>query len=273
MKAIKFRSVGSVVHFLNEILANLGYKVLVSNNFGFDTDVSIRDFQKKNKLVVDGNVGIKTWSVLIEKNTDFLSHNHKFLSEQDLMVFAINHNIELATIKAVNEIESSGKGFLNSGKPKILFEGHIFWKELVARGFDPSQFLNNETRDVLYERWTKKFYLGGDAEYLRLEKAYQINPNQGFREAANAATSWGSFQIMGFHAKNLGYKSVSDFVEKMNISEKEHLEAFGRFLKAKKLIPFLKDKNWAEFALHYNGSGYKANKYDEKLALAYKKYL
>lgn len=272
MDALKLKSVGNSVHFLSEILSNLGYKVLVSNSFGFDVEVAVRDFQKQNHLVIDGLVGLKTWSVLIEKNTYFLSHNSKFLSEQDLMVFAINYNLELATIKAVNEIESSGKGFLNSGKPKILFEGHVFWRELVSRGFDPNQFLTQDNKDVLYEKWTKKYYLGGDAEHTRLQKAIHINSNIGVKEAALSATSWGAFQIMGFHAKGLGYKSVGDFVTKMNVSEREQLEAFGRFLEAKKLIPFLKEKNWVDFAQQYNGSSFRANKYDQKLEAAYKKY-
>lgn len=38
-------------------------------------------------------------------------------------------NVEPAVIKAVAEVESNGEGFFN-GKPKILFEPHIFWKQL-----------------------------------------------------------------------------------------------------------------------------------------------
>ncbi|MBU7571486.1 MAG: DUF3380 domain-containing protein, partial [Flavobacterium sp.] len=32
------------------------------------------------------------------------------------------------------------------------------------------------------------------------------------------------------------------------------------------------NKNWAEFALRYNGKGYKTNRYDEKLMKAYARY-
>ncbi|WP_428463505.1 N-acetylmuramidase domain-containing protein [Photobacterium kagoshimensis] len=34
----------------------------------------------------------------------------------------------------------------------------------------------------------------------------------------------------------------------------------------------LTEKNWAQFAKGYNGSEYKKNKYDTKLAEAYKKH-
>ena len=34
----------------------------------------------------------------------------------------------------------------------------------------------------------------------------------------------------------------------------------------------MQQKNWARIAYLYNGSGYKANKYDTKLAAAYNKF-
>jgi hypothetical protein len=44
------------------------------------------------------------------------------------------------------------------------------------------------------------------------------------------------------------------------------------FLKKNNLIETLRSKNWAVFALKYNGPAYKTNKYDEKLQRAYLKY-
>ena len=59
--------------------------------------------------------------------------------------------------------------------------------------------------------------------------------------------------------------------------EREHLEAFGNYIKinsfrGKKVIDWLRQKNWANFAHAYNGAGYKQNKYDTKLQRAYDKY-
>lgn len=272
MKTIKYNIKTPEVITLCEMLNNLGYNLVVSDSFTLAVDSAVKDFQMKNNLVVDGIVGTKSWSKLYELNLQFTNHNDKFLSEQDLINFANIFELELATVKAVNEVESSGKGFLLSGKPKILFEGHIFWKELERRGINPNDYCNSNTAEVLYKSWTKKYYVGGEGEYARLQKAMQINPNQKFTDAANASASWGCFQIMGFHALPLGYASMDDFVQKMYLNEGEHLKAFGQFLKTNHLISYLQNKDWDEFAKRYNGAGYKMNKYDTKLANAYAKY-
>ncbi len=272
MKTIKYNNKSPEVILLCEMLNNLGYNLVVSDSFTLAVDVAVKDFQTKNNLVVDGIVGMKSWSKLYELNAQFTNHNSKFLSEQDLINFANIFQLELATVKAVNEIESSGKGFLLSGKPKILFEGHVFWRELEKRGIDPNNYYNSNTANVLYKNWTKQHYVGGEGEHVRLQKAMQIGSDQRFMDAANASASWGCFQIMGFHALPLGYTSIDEFVQKMYVNEGEHLTAFGKFLSTNHLIPFLQNKNWEEFARRYNGAGYKANKYDTKLAAVYAKY-
>lgn len=272
MKTIKYNNKAPEVLLLCEMLTNLGYQLVVSDSFTLEVDTAVKDFQMKNNLVVDGIVGTKSWSKLYELNLQFTNHNNKFLSEQDLMHFATVFELELATVKAVNEVESSGKGFLLSGKPKILFEGHVFWRELEKRGINPNDYYNGNTANVLYKSWTKQHYVGGEGEYLRLQKAMQLGSGQHFIDAANASASWGCFQIMGFHALSLGYSSIDDFVQKMYLNEGEHLKAFGQFLKTNHLISYLQNKNWEEFAKRYNGASYKVNKYDTKLATAYTKY-
>ena len=278
MKTIKFRSNGQEVHFLAEILEKLGYKVYVSNYFGTDIDAAVKDFQLKNGLVVDGIVGLKTWMKFIEKEKQIVESNDKLLSEKDLIYFSDRYGLELAAVKAVNQIESSGKGFLAFGKPRILFEGHVFWSELKKRNIQPNNFLNSLSQDVLYEKWTKKYYRGGEGEYERMEKAANISALPGTKEAAYCSASWGAFQIMGYNYKNLGYNSIDSWVSAMNEHEREHLAAFGKFISmksisGKKLIDWLREKNWDKFAEGYNGSGYKKNKYDEKLKAAYSKYV
>lgn len=277
MKTLKYRSRGQSVHILEEILVKLGYKVHVSEYFGRDTDSAVKEFQLENSLVVDGMVGAKTWSKIIEKEQQLFSFNDKFLSEQDLIAFANANNLELAVVKAVNEVESRGKGFFLDGKPVILFEGHVFWRQLKKRDIDPKILSNNSNGDVLYEKWTRKHYIGGVKEYDRLEKAAAITSSSVVKEAAYCSASWGAFQIMGYHYKSLGYPSINNFISKMYEHEREHLKAFGGFIsinsfRGRKLIDWLREKNWANFAHAYNGSGYKQNKYDIKLQRAYEKY-
>lgn len=272
MTTIKYNNKTPEVITLCEMLFKLGYQIKVSDSFTLEVDAAVKDFQRKHNLIVDGIVGMKTWSKLFELNTGFTSQNDKFLSESDLIDFANNYGLEVAVVKAVNEVESSGKGFLLSGKPKILFEGHIFWSQLEKRGINPADFSNSNTQNVLYRKWTKIYYQGGEKEYERLDEAINISSNPLFKDAAYCSASWGAYQIMGFHAKPLGYANVQEFVDKMYLHEREHLKAFGKFLEVNNIISHLKNKNWAEFARRYNGSGYKLNKYDEKLQRAYVKY-
>ncbi|WP_026952682.1 N-acetylmuramidase domain-containing protein [Algoriphagus mannitolivorans] len=273
MRYIKLRSRGEFVSYLQELLGKLGYDIPATGYFGSMTDAAVRDFQKKNDLVVDGEVGIKTWTVLIGKTKPAQELESKFLGEQDLRDFAVENNLELAAVKAVNEVESSGKGFLVDGRPKILFEGHEFWKQLKLRGINPSSIANASNADVLYSSWTRSHYIGGAGEYSRLEKAASLDPDPKFREAALSSASWGSYQIMGYHAIKLGYGSVQEFVDEMYEHERNQLQAFGRYITVFGCINHLRVKNWAKFAHCYNGPQYAKNKYDIKMANAYLKYL
>jgi hypothetical protein len=254
------------VVLLQSLLIKAGHDISADGAFGPMTEAAVKDFQKKNKLVVDGIVGQKTWRTLLsEEPENPVELKSRFLSESDLQTVAKDLGVELAVIKAVNEVESSGQGFLG-GKPKILFEGHIFWRRLKEHGLDPKSLVP-DNENILYSRWTREHYFGGAREHERLDKAKKIHEN-----AALESASWGLFQIMGYHWETLGYKSVKDFVMLMNKSEGEQLKAFGRFILVNNLTKYLKSRDWANFARRYNGPGYKENKYDEKLERAYNKY-
>ena len=173
--------------------------------------------------------------------------------------------VEPAVIKAVAEVESSGDGFLVSGHPKILFEPHVFWKELVKRGINPASIPN--ASDILYQKWGSLPYGKNSAQPERLKRAIAIN-----RDSALSSASWGKFQIMGYNWQLAGFATLDAFIAAMHIDEDQHLHAFVNFVKNKNLVDELQRKDWAGFALGYNGSGYKQNKYDEKLATAYNKF-
>lgn len=185
---------------------------------------------------------------------------NKLLTEKDFIQAANEIGCEVAAIKAVSEVEAPKGGFLPSGKPTILFEAHIFSAK-TGRKYDLTH------PKISSRKWNKTLYLGGEREYKRLEQAKQLDEN-----AALQSTSWGKFQIMGFNFKICGWDNIKSFVSDMYISEGQHLKAFIGFIKSKKLDKYLISKDWAKFALRYNGTGYKQNKYDEKIAAAYKKY-
>lgn len=189
------------------------------------------------------------------------------LTEADLAAAAKKLKCELAAIKAVAEVESSGNGFLSNGDVKILFEGHIFYK------YTKGAFAKTHPT-ICYKKYTSAFYTRGpnaDArgagELNRLNQAIALD-----RTAALMSASYGKFQIMGFNFATCGFKSVEDFYTAMQISEGEQLEAFCEYIIHSSLDDELRLKRWADFARKYNGPLYKKNKYDTKLAVAYAKY-
>ena len=189
------------------------------------------------------------------------------LADEDFRTMAERLGVEEATLRAVVEVECSSRGgFLSDGSPRILFEGHIFWKRLKARGIDPEP-LAAANSDILYPRWTRAHYRGGSGEWDRFARAAKIS-----LEAAIESTSWGLFQIMGFHWRTCGCRSAGEFRERMEHSEREQMALAMQFLEKTGIAEYLKTKDWCTFALRYNGSGYKSNQYDTKLAAAYRRY-
>jgi hypothetical protein len=183
------------------------------------------------------------------------------IQEQTFIDSAKRLNCDVAAVKAVAEVESSGGGFLSTGEVKILFEPHIFWKELKAVGINPI------VSDICYPKWGTKPYGKTSEQHSRLQKAVAIH-----REAALKSASWGLFQIMGFNFKMCGCITIQEFINKMSESEDSQLELFVNYIISAKLDDELRNLQWAQFASKYNGPGYAKNKYDIKLATAYKKY-
>ena len=125
------------------------------------------------------------------------------LTENDFQRVADLLGIEVAVVKAVQAVETGGHGgFVAPGRPMILFEGHIFWRELKKRGLDPDRYVaGNE--NILYPKWEKGHYYGGMKEYERLEKAREIH-----KEAADASFM-GMFRL---YDSRLRYKYLKLFL-------------------------------------------------------------
>lgn len=177
--------------------------------------------------------------------------------------------IEPALLKAVQIVEAAGRdGFLSDGRPQILFEGHIMYKEFHKKFPDRDlAYLCKKFSMVFYPKWDKSKYFGGLGEYKRLELAKEID-----EECALKATSWGMFQIMGFNHNLCGCKDVFDFVHKMSESHEKQLELMYYFMNNSGCLKELKEKDWAGFAKKYNGPGYAQNAYDQKLRNAYENF-
>lgn len=264
METVRINSKGAPVETLQKLLSAHGYPVAVTGTFDDATRQAVIGFQQKYGLDADGIVGYRSWEALFFANRG----DSKALTDDDFRLAAQLLDVEPAALKAVKKVESGRYGgFLPSGRPVILFEGHIFWSQLKKRGINPEEHVaGNE--GILYPKWDKSHYKSGEAEYTRLEQARQIN-----QEAADASASWGMFQIMGFNYAACGEKSVSGFVKMMCRSELHQLLLSARFIRSGGMLPALQKKDWAGFAKRYNGPAYAQNKYDEKLAAAYRKFV
>lgn len=163
--------------------------------------------------------------------------------------------VDVPTVRAVAEVESNGVGFLPDGRPKILFERHIF-SRLTERRFDLAHPDISNPDPGNYE--------GGADEYPRLYRALQLDG-----EAAAQSASYGHFQIMGFNWRECGEKSLYGFLFAVHNSADSNLGLFTAFILHKGLADELQRRDWSGFAAKYNGPNYRANRYNAKLAAAY----
>lgn len=190
------------------------------------------------------------------------------MTDQQIINISKQNNLEPAAVKAVIMVESGGSGFDSHNLPKILFEGHIFWNQLIHVGINPKS-ISKGNEDILYFKWTKDYYKLD--QWIRLNRARKIH-----EDSALNSTSWGLFQIMGFNHKMCGYDTVKQYTDDMYKSEDLQLQAFINFIKNDckgNKYKALQNKDWKLFAQLYNGPEYAKNHYDTKLAENYNKYL
>jgi peptidoglycan hydrolase-like protein with peptidoglycan-binding domain len=185
------------------------------------------------------------------------------LNPGDFQTAATELGVHVAAVRAVAEVESGGRtGFDSQGRPKILFEAHFFHR-LTGGQYDRTHPTLSQPR---WNQACKDAYKLD--QWTRMHEAMALNT-----EAAWKSASWGMFQVMGDNYRMVGWNSVRQFVLDMFDSEAMHMRAFLGYCKHANLIRHLKHpQNWAAFAAGYNGPGYAANRYDVKMAEAYRKY-
>ena len=271
MPTLKKGSSGPKVKNLQQRLKELGFDPHgVDGKFGLGTQTAVLAFQKANGLEPDGMVGPKTLAALnssgnktptspTETTTTANLNTSSTLTEDDFKQAAELLKCEVAAIKAVAEVESRGAGFMPDGRPTILFERHKF------HSFTNGAFA--ATHPDISRKSAGGYGAGGAHQWDRFNQAAALN-----NTAAIKSCSWGKFQLMGFNFANCGFATLQDFHAAMLKSEGEQLKAFCHFITASGLAGALRNHKWAAFARGYNGKNYKINKYDTKLAAAYKKH-
>lgn len=171
-------------------------------------------------------------------------------------------------IHAVIDTETTGSGFDSKGRPKMLFEPHIFHRLLRAAG--KTEELEEAVHlGLAYPKWGQAKYPLDS--YPRIELAMGIDEHLALMSA-----SWGLGQIMGFNAQLAGYESVEKMVQAFTYDEENHLTAMIRFIVSAGLDDELRALEKARtvpemmaaagaFALGYNGKGFARNGYDVKM--------
>lgn len=176
----------------------------------------------------------------------------KKLTKQQIIDLAKENGYEYAALNAIIKVESGGIGFASdTGKILIQFEPSWFKRKAP---YTPSG------------AWSVNGVEKQSREWIAFNDAFKKNPN-----AAMESTSIGMMQVMGFHYKMLGFKTVGEMWDYAKVSEANQVDLAIRFIKNNpKLDKALKAKDWATVAYYYNGSAYKKFNYDTRLAAAYK---
>jgi hypothetical protein len=252
--------IGMDVRNLQKQLNAAGFATVQDGWYGSETEAAVRAFQASVGLVTDGLAGPKTLAALRAGRA-----GDRLLRQADIEAAAVRLGVSAAAIMAVNEVESHGAGFLPDGRPVILFERHVMHRLLDEAGFDTATLALQHPTIVSTSRGG---YAGGAFEYSRLALGLAID-----RACAVQATSWGQYQIMGYHWQACGFSDHDAFVAAMGESEAMQLAAFVRFIESDEaLFKALKSRKWVEFARLYNGPAYKENLYDIRLARAYERH-
>jgi hypothetical protein len=163
-------------------------------------------------------------------------------------------------LHAFMDVEAAGSGFDARGRPKMLFEPHVFYRNLSGAKRDAAV-----AQGLAYSRWGQKPYPGDS--YPRLIAAMAIDET-----AALKAASWGSGQILGENHRMVGYDTPQEMVAAFMEDEDKHLEAIVAFLVAAGIDDDLRAHRWPVVARVYNGPGYAKHNYDGRMAAAFNKW-
>jgi hypothetical protein len=179
----------------------------------------------------------------------------KKITDSQVNELATKNGYTYAALKAIIGVESGGSGFADD-TGKIIIQ------------FEPSWFKRKAPYAPL-SAWSLNRVERQSAEWLAFNDAFAENAN-----AAMESTSIGMMQVMGFHWKELGFKSVGEMWDYAKESEVNQIDLAIRFIKnTPKLDKALKVEDWPTVAYYYNGEQYKKYNYDTRLAAEFKKHL
>lgn len=250
--------------------------LIIDGNFGPTSCAALSRYQLENGIRQTGVYDAATQA----KIEPFLLAN--FVTRPDFQKAADDLGVPIAAVKAVQETETSGSGFTQTGKVRILFERHWMARFLSAK-LPVAQYSKIAQANPDIINTTPGGYATGPTpnarslfEYGRFSRAFAIDP-----DCAMKSASWGLFQIMGFNANFAGFKNADGtpntgaFVDAMKSNEQGQLQGFVNFIKSYNggaLWQAMKISDWVTFARIYNGSGAVAE-YSQKLGMNFTTFM
>lgn len=216
--------------------------------------MDVAALQTRLGVLPDGKYGPITRAAVLTALTDPVDTPVTVAAVEQL---AAGWQVDVATIWAVRDVEASGAAFTD-GRPTLLFEPHRF-SRATGRRFDAKY------PTVSYRTWdASKYPRTQAARYDQLLLAIGLDVDAGF-----ASASYGAFQVLGENWRICGETDPMAFALAEASGEDAQLRHFARFVAGNGLVPALRRRDWAAFARGYNGTAYRTNRYDEKLAAAY----
>ncbi|MBN7759798.1 DUF3380 domain-containing protein [Nitratireductor aquibiodomus] len=189
----------------------------------------------------------------------FIGKDTTPLTAGDYRRIAAKYDLESAHVRAVVAVEAGASGFWSSGRMKLLYEGHVAYRE--TSGALRAKLVK---AGVAWKRWGDVPYGKASQSRARLKKAIEIAGDRAYRWA-----SYGLGQIMGFNAELCGYPSAKAMYEAFLENEAAQLDGMMGFIKSRGLLEALRREDWHKFAEGYNGSGYRKHGYHTRLENAY----
>ncbi|BCM83573.1 N-acetylmuramidase domain-containing protein [Methylobacterium indicum] len=193
-----------------------------------------------------------------------------------ILAAAPAQGVEPAGLLAVVQTETGGRPFETADldpsdgiEPCMLYERHVAYRLFKAKG--AAALKEAKRQGLVVPKWQGP----GSPQYADqktsagrlalIARAAALDP-----EIAYASCSIGLFQVMGGNHAAAGFGSAKEMHDVLTRGGIEaHIACGIAFMRSKGLLKHLAARDWAAFAKGYNGTAYKKNAYDRKLADAY----
>ena len=198
---LSYGSSGSEVKKLQTILNNNGYSLDVDGKFGSKTQAAVEDYQRKNKLAVDGIVGVNTWGKLnAQKSTASSSSSTEKAKQTATKSVAVTP--PRPEYKQSAALTSADKALANWEKSKPAAYSGKYDSRIEA------------LLDEILTRGDFNYDLGSDPLYEQYKRQYTENAEKAMRDTVGQAAAL-SGGYANSYAVTAGSEAYQSYLEKL----------------------------------------------------------